>query len=116
MRPPKNPLDYPTHVTRKNGAINVYCVECERWTPVIVKAEATVIYQQNHWPNNRTENAQYLSFHCGVRGCWADVEYLLNEPYKDAILELAEVPATRQKRIVDSPAMKSIARQLRMEI
>lgn len=115
-RPPKDPTDYSAHIFRENGTIKVWCVECERWSPIVVVASATATYKQNRW-HARTEDAKDPVFYCGSRGCWADVGYLLDEAHKEAILRLADVPHRYQRK---SPAAqlprKMEPRQLRMKI
>lgn len=113
-RPPKDPTDYSAHVFRENGTIKIWCVECERWSPIVVVASATATYKQKRWPA-RTEDAKDPVFYCGSRGCWADVGYLLDEAQKEAVLRLADVPIRSQKK---SPTVEipRVLKQLRMEI
>lgn len=113
MRPLKDPDDLSAHITRTDGAIKIYCVECERWTEVIVVAVSTVTYRQNQW-TNRAEDAQQPSYHCGSRGCWADVGYLLSENDRDAILTLANVPMLHTKRTPTSVPMAVLPKQMRL--
>lgn len=100
-RRPADPADYPAHITRTDGTVKVWCVECERWSPIIVVANATATYRQNHWPA-QTEDVQDPGFYCGARGCWADVGYLLDEAHKEAILQLAGVPICRQRKTLQA--------------
>jgi hypothetical protein len=74
---------------------------------VIVIAQATVTYQQiqYHLPV-KTEDAHNLGFYCGARGCWADVEYLLNDKDKGMILKLAEVPTSKPTITQPQPPRK----------
>lgn len=101
MRPPKDPTDYSAHIAREDSIVKAWCVECKRWSPIIVVASATVTFKQNHWPA-QTEDAQDPGFHCGSRGCWADVEYLLDEACKETILTLANVPICRQRKTLQA--------------
>ena len=97
MRPPKDPENFASHVIRSDGAIRVYCVECERWAEVVVIAEAIVTYRQNQ-RTNKTEDALKPGYHCGTRNCRADVGYLLSDDRKGIILILADVPAPQPAR------------------
>lgn len=115
MRPPKDPGDYSAYIARTNGIVKIWCVECERWTEIVVLANAAVTYRQNHWPA-QTEDAQDLGFYCGARGCWANVEYLLDEAQKEAVLVLSNVPVRRQKPLGIPVTSAMQVRQLRMEI
>lgn len=97
MRPPKDLNDLPKLSKCIDGKIAVWCVECERWSGVIVVATATVTYRQNRW-TNRIEGATDLHYHCGTHNCKADIEYLLSANQKSKILDLAEVA-----RLANSP-------------
>lgn len=114
MRPPKDSEDFAAHVVRDNGAIKIYCVECEYWSDVIIVSEATVTYRQNtRWIDS--EDARQPKYYCGRRGCWADVGYLLSEVYMRAVLELAEVPILQETKPAPprAPLAKS-PKQLRL--
>jgi hypothetical protein len=114
MRPPKDPNDFSTHVARKDDALYVYCVECERWTRIVVACHATAIYRQGHWPA-KTEDANKPSFHCGIRGCFADVGYLLNEKHQTIILDLADVPISRKRKVMTGGS-RPVARQMQLRM
>ena len=114
MRPPKDPENFASRVTRSDGAIRVYCVECERWAEVVVIATATVTYRQNQWAS-KTEAAQQPGYHCGIRACRADVGYLLSEGHKDEVLILAEAPVLRSAKTLPLPSpLAMLPKQMRL--
>ncbi len=115
MRPPKDLSSYGNHIANEDGKIKVWCVECERWTEVVIIASAIVTYRQNHWPN-KSEEAHSPGYHCGSRGCWADVEYLLSEADKETVLVLANVPIQFQNKLAVARVATARTKQLRMEI
>lgn len=112
MRPPKNLAELPSLTKSIDGQIKVWCVECERWSNVIVIANATVTYRQSKF--NKTEGAHDFHYHCGTYNCKADIEYLLNEFLKTKILDLADVPVARLKPVPEP--RQRVIEQMRMEI
>jgi len=90
MERPNNIDDYSQCVKEnRRGLVQIFCVECDDWYNVAVRATIDVTFFQGgkrmrNWDDN-------LVCVCGNPDCQADIEYLLSLAQKDMLKSIVRI-------------------------
>lgn len=89
MRPPNDLEDYSQCVRMNNEILKAFCVECDQWREILIRAIGTVLFHQR-LVLKQVSDCHSLTYVC--RQCSADISYLLSEKQKFQLIKKTDIP------------------------
>lgn len=86
---PKDIGDYSQCVSYIDDDLFIFCVECDSWTRVVIRCNATVLYKQT-LASGKVSDCYNLQYLCGT--CQCNIDYLLSNNHMINLIKNMNIP------------------------